>query len=137
MSSSMVMLPLLAQALLTLGLYPLLLKRKKAARAAGLVDEQRAPLDEAAWPDPVRQVNNCINNQFASPVLFYVLVLALHQLGAANGFTLLVGCAYVASRYVHAWVHVGSNYVPHRRNCFALGIALLLLLAGQLGVTLL
>lgn len=137
MTNAAILFALLAQVALTLSLYPLLLKRKKAARTAGLVDEQRAPLDDNAWPDPVRQVNNCISNQFASPMLFYVLLLTLFITASVNLLTLVLAWAYVASRAAHAWVHVHSNYVPLRRNLFAGGLLMLIALAMQLFIALL
>ena len=121
---------LLAQVLLTAGVYLLLLQRKRRAFAERAVDRARLALHADAWPEPVQQVNNNLRNQFELPVLFYVLVLLILQIGRPALAAVVLAWLFVVLRYVHAWVHVGRNVVPLRRNVFALGaIAVLGLVA--------
>ncbi|HKX56130.1 MAG TPA: MAPEG family protein, partial [Xanthomonadales bacterium] len=109
-------------------LYLLLGNRKQKALLEGRVDEARRSLDEDAWPDDVRQVNNAIRNQFELPVLFYLCCLMLWALQLVNLFTLVIACAFVFSRFWHAGIQTGSNYVPMRRKIFTLGAVLLVML---------
>lgn len=121
-----IFLPVVLQVFLVVWLYFRLGSLKKKALLEGRVDEARRALDENAWPDEVRQVNNAIRNQFELPVLFYLCCMLLWALELVNVITLVVALAFVASRYWHAAIHTGSNYVPRRRNVFALGFLLLL-----------
>lgn len=112
---------LLAQVVLTAAIYLVLLQRKRRAFAAGTVDRARMALHANAWPEPVQQVNNNLRNQFELPMLFYVLVLLLLQMGRPGLAAVVLAWAFVVLRLVHAWVHVGRNVVRLRRNVFALG----------------
>jgi hypothetical protein len=117
---------LLAQVLLTAGIYLVLLQRKRRAFAERSVDRARMALHADAWPDPVQQANNNLRNQFELPVLFFVLVLLILQLGRPGLAAVVLAWLFVVLRYVHAWVHVGRNVVPLRRNLFALGAVAIL-----------
>ena len=104
---------------------------------AGLVNRDRLPLHEDAWPESVLQINNNIRNQFELPVLFYVLAFLLWALHAVHALALVVASTFVLSRVAHAWIHIRSNYMPARRKSFTVGwfllAALALLVAFELG----
>ncbi len=128
MHADLIFIPVILQIFLVVWLYLVLGARKKRAAATGTVDETRRSLHADAWPDDVVQVNNCIRNQFELPVLFYVTCIMLWAMHLANIFTLVLALVFVLSRYVHAAIHIGSNFVPNRRRVFALGAVLILLL---------
>jgi len=129
MPARMILLPLIVQVLLTVVVYLRLNFAKRAAVRRGEVDEARRALDEDAWPDSVRKINNNIRNQFEVPVLFYALVLTLVALNAAGTAAIVCAWLFVLSRIVHAYVHTGSNYVPLRRKVFMVGCAMIVALA--------
>ena len=128
MIAEWIFIPVILQLLLVMILYGLLNQRKKQAVVNREVDEQRRALYSDAWPHYVLQVNNAIRNQFEIPVLFYVVCLLLFALDATNLFSLVIAAAFVLTRYGHAYVHVGSNYVPKRKRFFVAGTVLLLTL---------
>lgn len=119
MGQSSIFLPMLANMLIVLVLYYLLGMRKKRACREGSVDDSRRALHADAWPDYVMQVNNCIRNQFELPVLFYVVGMILWALNAVNLWVLVAAWAFVLLRFSHAYVHVGSNFLPLRRRLFS------------------
>lgn len=119
MGQSSIFLPMLANMLIVLVLYYLLGLRKKRACREGTVDDSRRALHADAWPDYVMQVNNCIRNQFELPVLFYVVSMILWALNAVNLWVLVAAWAFVLLRFSHAYVHVGSNFLPLRRRLFS------------------
>lgn len=123
--------PVTGQLLLTVVLYFILARRKSAAEAEGRVNEERRGLHDDAWPVEVIQVNNCIRNQLEVPVLFYVTILTLWSLGAINLFSHIAAWLFFGSRVMHAYVHIGSNYVPIRRKIFIAGALMLILLLAQ------
>ena len=132
MPNNMLLLPVLAQVLLTIFLYVALAVAKGRALKAGLVDLERRALHDDAWPESVMKINNSIRNQFEVPILFYVLALMLWQLADASSLTLALALAwlFVASRIVHAWIHTHSNYVPARRRVFTIGVVVVLAMAA-------
>jgi len=136
MPSRLILYPVLVQIFLTIAVYIKLNAAKRKAASSGEVDEDRRALDEDAWPDSVRKINNNIRNQFEVPVLFYVLAFALLALNAVGYLTLAVAWLFVLSRIAHAYVHTGSNYLPLRQRIFMFGcgaiIVLALLTAGAL-----
>lgn len=102
------------------------------------MNEERRSLHEDAWPDSVVQVSNCVRNQFEAPVLFYVLVILLWLTNGVNLYAHVFAWAFVASRIVHAYIHVGVNDVPRRRVAFIIGgvniIALTVLVTYSIAV---
>ncbi|GAC21402.1 hypothetical protein GARC_4460 [Paraglaciecola arctica BSs20135] len=81
-------------------------------------------------------MSNNIANQFEAPVLFYVLCLVLYSINAADMVAIGLAWLFALSRFAHAYVHIGSNYVPMRLRLFLLGcfvlIAMLILAAWKL-----
>jgi hypothetical protein len=128
MRNNWILFPLLVQMLLALEAYLALGLRKSRAVKDGSVDRQRAKLDENAWPDPVRRVNNNLHNQFESPILFYVLVVVLWQMQAATPWAQAFAWLYVLSRILHTFVHTGRNTVRFRFALFLFSLLMIVAL---------
>ncbi len=122
--------PVLAQILIPILVLMLNGKRKSDAVKTGDFDREKAAMDNEAWNKPVILTSKNLANQFQLPVIFYALCLVLANLGAVDKLTLGVAWLFVASRYVHAYVHVSTNYVPNRLRAFLLGAVSLLVLFG-------
>lgn len=129
MQAKLIFWPVLVQILLILLMYILLIYRKNKAVKSGQVNLKVTALDNKAWPTAVLKVSNNIDNQFEIPVVFFVLCLLFHGLNQVNATVLALAWGYVFTRYVHAYVHVGSNFVPLRMRIFALGCLILLAMA--------
>mgnify|MGYP003662907757 CR=1 FL=1 len=136
MNSSYIFWPVLAQVLLTLIVFVVLGVRKAKAVKAGEVNRKAAALNNREWPEDVVKVSNNIANQFEFPVLFYVLCLVLHNINAVGMAALVLAWLFALSRFAHAYVHIGSNYVPMRMRLFLVGclilIGMLILVASEL-----
>lgn len=136
MNSSYIFWPVLAQVLLTLTVFTLLGVRKARAVKAGEVDRKQAALNNREWPDYVIKVSNNIANQFEFPVLFYVLCMILYNINAVGVVAIVLAWLFTLSRLAHAYVHIGSNYVPMRMRLFLFGcmvlIGMLMLVAWEL-----
>ena len=130
MPDNLILLPALAQILLTILVYGALAVAKSRALKSGVVDTVRRGLHDDAWPDNVLQINNNIRNQFEVPVLFYVLTIILWQLHVTGVLAQSLAWLFVTSRYVHAYIHTGSNDVPVRRRVFMVGCVVVLAMAG-------
>ena len=84
--------------------------------------------DEGQEPEHMRVVTRHFINLFETPVLFYVGVILTYVSDQVTYW--MVGCAwaYVAIRYLHSWVHLGSNDVLTRfRLYFASGLVLVVM----------
>lgn len=136
MNSNHILWPVLAQIFLTLIMFITLGVRKAKAVKASAVNRQQAALNNRVWPEDVVKVSNNIANQFEAPVLFYVLCLVLYSINAADMVAIGLAWLFALSRFAHAYVHIGSNYVPMRLRWFLLGcfvlIAMLILAAWKL-----
>lgn len=128
MNEVFLLLPILAHILLVISLYFVLASRKMAAVKAGGVDLQTTALNNKAWPDSVLKVSNNIDNNFEAPVLYYAVCLVSFVLGVTNTVAIVCSIAYVVLRYVHSYVHIGSNYVPLRMRLFALSLITVLVM---------
>ena len=128
--------PVLVQIILTISVFLVMGARKAKAVKAGLVDRKKAALNNSAWPDDVVQVSNNIQNQFQTPVLFYVLVFAFILTNAVTPYVLTLAWLYAISRVAHAYVHTGSNYVPARFRIFIFSVLTLVLMVGALATQL-
>lgn len=129
MQPNMIFWPVLAQIALTVGAFLVMGARKKAAIKINSVDMIKTPLDNDAWPDEVLKVNNNVRNQFQVPVLFYVLCFMFHSIGAVTDTVIYLAWAFVASRIIHAYIHMGSNYVPARFRVFVMGVVIVIIMA--------
>jgi len=129
MSANQIFFPVIAQIILVIALYVLLIRRKTKAANEGRVNQERRSLHDDAWPDEVQQVNNCIRNQFEVPVLFYILTFVLWASGGVTIVVVSLCWLFFLSRVIHAYVHVGNNIVPVRRRIFTLGVVILMALS--------
>jgi hypothetical protein len=87
-----------------------------------------ATYDDGQEPPHMRVVTRHFINLFEVPVLFYVGAILAYVTDQVTYW--LIGCAwlYVALRYVHTWVHLGTNDVLTRFRVYgASGIVLLVL----------
>jgi hypothetical protein len=67
-------------------------------------------------------------NLFEAPTLFYVGCLTAMVAGVNDTAVVALAWGYVAMRYAHAYVHLGSNRVRYRMRVYFAGWLLLLAL---------
>lgn len=124
MNSTAIFWPMIAHVALVFAIYALMSRRRVAAIKAGKAktSQFRENRDE-----PVESLfaRNNLENQFELPVLFHVCCLALFAAGAATWPAVALAWLFVASRYVHAWIHVTTNRIRHRRPAFIAGFVTL------------
>ncbi|MGV3490103.1 MAG: MAPEG family protein [Devosia sp.] len=93
-------------------------------------------VDRGGWPETEHKVSNAFDNQFQLPVLFYVTGLIALYFGPTL-LEVALAFLFVATRYVHAFIHVTSNNVPRRFFAYFAGLIALCLLWVDLLVRLL
>lgn len=82
----------------------------------------------AQEPDYAVKPARHFNNLFEAPVLFYAGCLAALLAGVQGWPVLALAWGYVAMRYAHAYIHLGSNRVRHRLRVYFAGWLMLLAL---------
>jgi hypothetical protein len=125
MSIQAVLLPLFVEVILTFVLLYWMAHLRTGAIRAGEVNRQDVALREPNWPPRVRQVSNAYHNQLELPVLFYVLTILAWVTRHADLIFVVLAWVFVASRLVHAYIHVTSNDVNRRGPSFGLGALVL------------
>lgn len=94
-------------------------------------------LDMRRYPEIAQRYANNLTNQFESPILFYVVVLFAHVYDAANLLFACLCLGYVATRFVHRYIHVKGDNVVRRFQVYLAGIVLLGLAWLVLGISIL
>ena len=85
-------------------------------------------LGQPAWPARVTQISNAYHNQLELPLLFYVLVILALFTRKADTFFVVLAWMFVATRLVHAAIHVTSNDVQRRFFAFLVGALILFIM---------
>ena len=119
---SAIMIPLFVQITLVFVLLAMTGSRRIAAVQKGLVKEKDIALATDAYPDRIRQISNCMDNQFQMPVLFYALIAILLATGTQGLVYLVLAWIFVLSRLIHAYIFVTTNILPHRFGAFIVGV---------------
>lgn len=76
-----------------------------------------------SWPEDVRKVQNNYINQFELPVLFYMACAIVLAFSIESWLFVLLAWVFVLSRYVHTYIHLGSNKIKYRFRAFLVGLA--------------
>ena len=76
-------------------------------------------------PEYLAKVSNNFDNLMATPILFYIVCIAISSSGFADVFNLTIAWLYVASRAIHSWIHTQSNRILPRMRIFMTSLALL------------
>lgn len=83
-------------------------------------------LGQPNWPAKVQQISNSYASQFQLPILFYLITVLAIVTRHADLLFVVLAWLFVLSRFVHAYIHTGSNNVPQRFNAFLVGLFVLL-----------
>lgn len=111
--------PTLALVLLTVGVLIVLFRSRVRMIREGLAPVsyfrvfQGSPEPEYA-AKPARHFTNL----FEAPTLFYVGCLVAMVAGVTGTTVVALAWGYVAMRYAHAFIHLGSNRVRHRVRAY-------------------
>ena len=127
MNQVAILYPVFAQVLLTFVVYGLLGVAR--FRAIGIAGRTRGSPDLALgrypWPEDADKRAHNQRNQFELPVLFYAVAAFALLVGAADFTMVALAWAFVASRIVHAAIHIGPNKVRWRSPAFTVGLLIL------------
>ena len=91
-------------------------------------------LSKTAYPEDVQKQQNNLQNQFETPILFYIAVALIAALGVVNWVMVGAAIAFVGLRFWHRRIHITHNHVIKRFNVFLYGLFALTILWGALAV---
>ena len=73
-------------------------------------------------PEYISVSRQTLKNQFELPIIFYFLISLILIFDVLNIGILSLIWIFVISRYIHSYVRLTSNYVPHRAKIFQVGL---------------
>jgi hypothetical protein len=121
MGATQVLAPIFVQVALTLVLFLWMGRLRFTDIRSGAVRPADVALGQPNWSTRTMQVMNAFRSQFELPVLFY-LVTVLSLFTARAGTTLVVlAWIFVATRLLHALIHVTTNNLRRRAILYAAG----------------
>jgi len=122
-SSTAIFWPVLAQVLLTYGIYVMVSARRIGAIKAGTAKPSDFKIPSIE-PDPSAAAVRNLSNQFELPVLFFAACLSLFVTGGAGIVAVVTAWAFVLARVAHAYVHLTSNRLRIRRPLFIVSLCI-------------
>lgn len=120
--------PLIAQVFLTLGIGVLALKERVKSVRKGQVPLTYFKHNRGKAPEKMMRYGDNYLNQFELPILFYLFVVMVILTERANDFYLVLSWIFVVSRYLHAYIHIGSNDIPKRLSTFMIGAVVMIVM---------
>lgn len=138
MKQHLILFPVFALAALTFGIGIWLARLRFAAVKRGDLSPRYFAINRGGEvPEYLAKVNNNYNNLLELPVLFYVATILLYVSDRVELAQLILAWIFVASRYVHSYIHTTYNNVRHRLRTFMLGVIALISMWGLLFVRML
>jgi hypothetical protein len=126
--AKLLILAIAAQVLLTLAILILMGVERLPRVMSGEISLKDIAVDTDAYPLKARLLSNNFDNQFQLPILFYIAALLALWSGGTNWLEVACASLFVASRYVHAAIHVTTNNVERRFAVYTAGLAVLAIL---------
>jgi hypothetical protein len=128
--------PMAAMVLLTAAVLVQMYRARIAAVRSGQIEIEYFRLHQGARePEGSAKFARHFVNLFEVPTLFYVACLAAMAAQVATPAMIGLAWAYVLVRVAHAYIHLGANRLRIRRNVFAIGWLVLLVMWGHLAVS--
>ena len=129
------LLPLLAQVVLTFVIMIILYLRRVAEMKAKRIHPQQTKTRSVAHGvlTDSESASDNYSNLLESPILFYTAILLTLILMVQDSILIILAWTYVASRCVHSLIHVTYNRVMHRFSAFVFSCFVLLGIWVRLG----
>ena len=129
------LIPLLAQVALTFIMMLIMYRKRVNEMKTKKIHPQRVKTRSVAHgvlTDSESAADN-YSNLFESPVLFYTAILLTLMLMVQDSILVSLAWIYVASRYLHSFIHATYNRVMHRCSVFVFSSFILLAFWVRLG----
>lgn len=77
-------------------------------------------------PDYMAVSRQTLKNQFELPIFFYFLISIILVFDKVSPLDVILAWLFSASRYLHCYIRLSSNYVPYRGKVFQLSMIILI-----------
>lgn len=78
-------------------------------------------------------VGRHLENQYELPMIFFILNILTMILGFTDFIFIVLAWAFIASRFLHSYVHLTSNRIQIRMQFFTIGLVALIIHLIALG----
>ena len=128
--------PMLALVLLTCGVLIVLFRSRVRMIREGLAPVSYFRVFQGS-PEPefAAKPSRHFTNLFEAPTLFYAGCLTAMVAGVSGVGVVVLAWGYVAMRYLHTYIHLGSNRVRYRMRAFFASWLFLVALWVHIGVS--
>ena len=123
---TLILYPAISMMLLTLFLYVKNYLDNRKARINKSIKFSYFKTYTGDAPEYVVVSRQTLKNQFELPIFFYFLISVILVFDRVSQLDIILAWVFVASRYLHCYVRLSSNYVPNRAKIFELGLLVLI-----------
>jgi len=122
MDQEAILFPVIAQAMLTLGIAIWMGRLRFVAVKRGDLNPRYYELNRGGKvPDYLAKVSQNYDNLLELPILFYVVAGLLYATKQVESAQLVLAWLFVGSRSIHSYIHTTSNNVRYRMRAFLAG----------------
>jgi len=126
MEKILIIYPAIFMMMLTLFLYVKNYLDNVKAKKNKVIDYSYFKAYQGEVPEYVAVSRETLKNQFELPIFFYFLISMILIFDKVSQIDLILAWIFVASRYLHSFIRLSSNHVPHRAKAFKLGMIILI-----------
>lgn len=87
-------------------------------------------------PDMMLKISNHYDNLMTMPIVFYLVATMIYVTQNVDNIFIYLTWAYVATRLVHSFIHLGQNHPLKRFFAFGTGVMILLAMTIRLALLL-
>ena len=126
MAQHLILYPVFALVFLTFAIGVWMARLRFAAVIKGDISAKYFRLNRGGKvPEYLAKVTHNFDNLLQVPVLFYTICILLYVTNHVEPAQLLLAWLFVASRYLHSYIHTTSNRIKWRFSSFVLSSILL------------
>ena len=125
MEKTLILYPAIGMMILTLFVYVKGYFNFLKAKKSNAVKFSYFKTYEGEVPDYVKVSRQTLKNQFELPIFFYFLISVILVFDKVSQLDIILAWVFIASRYLHCYIRLSSNYVPYRAKAFQLGMLVL------------
>ena len=126
MEKTLILYPAILMMVLTLFLYVKNSLDNVKAKKSDAIKFSYFKTYQGEVPDYVAVSRQTLKNQFELPIFFYFLISIILVFDKVSQLDLIFSWIFVVSRYLHCYIRLSSNHVPHRAKVFKLGMLVLI-----------
>ena len=126
MEKTLILYPAIAMMILTLFLYVKNYLDNRKAVISKSINFNYFKVYTGQVPEYLAISRQTLKNQFELPIFFYFLTSIILVFNKIYLQDLILAWIFVASRYLHCYISLSSNHVPHRAKVFKLGMLVLI-----------